>query len=424
MLHSGVGLAIAQRLLLDRSAGKNESVQGWTVVLACRNQAKAEAARKQLLKKEPQATVDIIPLDTSSIQSVINASETIAKQYSRLDVLFCNAGAMPIKGLNIPGCIRGLLTHPVEFFGTSEALHQKVGVKSRDGLGMTFATNVAGHYFMIKILEPLMERTPGESRIIWTGSAASELEFDPSDIEHLKGDKPYESSKYIIDQVSVYLDNKYAGTKIRSFTTEPGNVCSGFVDPISNPILKVLIVVVFYLVRLISGSIRLTITAYNGSISNHYVATAPAETLDARLKYYSSISRLGEQGFVAPFPVKYDEANARIIVQYLDRIFADARNPIPDQNSNSDTRRGIGINKGTRLLFPIIPRIYGSLERHMDAWHCGGTGLQIPARISTSEASARTQQDEIFLAFTSGQDVTILTWVYAARKAVATVYGG
>lgn len=47
------------------------------LILACRNVAKAEKARKLLLENYPSASVDIIQLDTGSLTSVYNAAKSI-----------------------------------------------------------------------------------------------------------------------------------------------------------------------------------------------------------------------------------------------------------------------------------------------------------------------------------------------------------
>ncbi|KAJ1675459.1 hypothetical protein EV182_001224 [Spiromyces aspiralis] len=278
--------------------------------------------REGLLAKHPNATIDIVPLDTSRMASVKAAAKVIREQYSRLDVLFCNAGAMLIDGLNVVGCVKGLLTRPLEFFSTSDALHQKVGVRSEDGLGMTFATNVFGHYCLIRELEPLLEATSGAARIVWTGSEASKLEFDPMDIQHIKGNRPYESSKYIVDQLSAYMDRTYSGQgKTRWFVTEPGNVSSSFLDVLGISLLQVLVSAVFYIVRLLSSQTRFTISPENGSLANYHVATEPLECLDGRLKYYSRVTRWGE-GFVETCPISYDEDIAKHLCKSMDQLVA------------------------------------------------------------------------------------------------------
>ena len=71
---SGIGLSIAQRLLTEKS--------GVRVCLACRNLQKAKDARQLLLTEHPQAQIDIMHIDTSSVASSLNAAKEIARRYA------------------------------------------------------------------------------------------------------------------------------------------------------------------------------------------------------------------------------------------------------------------------------------------------------------------------------------------------------
>ncbi|KAJ2335839.1 hypothetical protein GGH92_007917, partial [Coemansia sp. RSA 2673] len=172
----GVGLAIARRLL------SSDCIPSFSVVLACRNTSKAAGARTLLLEEYPQATVDVVELDTSSVASVKRAAIDIRKRYQRIDMLFCNAGAMAIAGIDVGGIVRGLATQPVAFFESSQALRQARGQVTGDGLGLTFATNVFGHFLLIAQLADAMASDKSsfgnEARVVWTGSAtASRQQF-------------------------------------------------------------------------------------------------------------------------------------------------------------------------------------------------------------------------------------------------------
>ncbi|PIA17768.1 NAD(P)-binding protein [Coemansia reversa NRRL 1564] len=291
--NSGVGLSIASHLL-----SRTNSQQIFTIILACRNQKKGEQARLQLLSKYPNSDIRILEMDTSSVKSVLQAVETL-DSIDRLDLLFCNAGAMPIGSLCISGIIRGIFTHPVEFFESSEALYQKRGLLSNDGLGLTFQTNVFGHYLLIHKLIPLLTRTilsdssVNNPRVIWTGSSASQLDFSRADYQHIHGIKPYESSKYIIDQIAVPLDRKLSHYNIRCYITEPGNVCTGFLSGLEIPLFQYLVVVVFYFFRIIAGISRFTITSDCAAEASSFVAFAKEDELDPRFKYYSNVTRFG-----------------------------------------------------------------------------------------------------------------------------------
>ena len=66
--------------------------QGATTVLACRNQAKAEAAAKEVTARTWNDDVHVVPLDLADLASVRKASDDILAGWDRLDVLVNNAG--------------------------------------------------------------------------------------------------------------------------------------------------------------------------------------------------------------------------------------------------------------------------------------------------------------------------------------------
>lgn len=70
-IYRGVGLTAAERLLSLNNA------EGIEICLVCRNKQRAEVARSSLLKSHPNATVDIVLIDTSSIASVIKGAKEL-----------------------------------------------------------------------------------------------------------------------------------------------------------------------------------------------------------------------------------------------------------------------------------------------------------------------------------------------------------
>ncbi|KAJ2855692.1 hypothetical protein J3B02_002034 [Coemansia erecta] len=319
--NSGVGLSIAQRLI-SKSIEKQRPL---TLVMACRNLKKGKQAIDQICSTYPLSSqsicdVDLVEIDTSSVESVLNAAKEIQSRYSRLDRLFCNAGAMAIESLDFVGIFRGLLTHPIAFFESSEAMVQRRGLVTTDGLGLTFQTNVFGHYLLVHKLESLMEATGG-ARVIWTGSSASQLEFTRTDYQHVLGDKPYESSKYIVDQISVPMDQRLSQRGIRCFVAEPGNVCSNFLSGLNLLWLQVLIYLVFYFCRVVLGMARFTISPQSGCEACCYLSDADGnkELLDSRLKYYSQVSRWGKPS-VAAVPLALNKNLSVFLVNKLDGL--------------------------------------------------------------------------------------------------------
>jgi NAD(P)-dependent dehydrogenase (short-subunit alcohol dehydrogenase family) len=67
-----------------------------TVILACRDQAKAEATRQRILAEVPAAQLEITILDLASLASVRAAAEAFLSTGRRLDLLINNAGIMAL----------------------------------------------------------------------------------------------------------------------------------------------------------------------------------------------------------------------------------------------------------------------------------------------------------------------------------------
>jgi NAD(P)-dependent dehydrogenase (short-subunit alcohol dehydrogenase family) len=82
----GIGFALAQALSLKRA----------TVILACRNKDKGEDAAKRIQAEQPDAKDDFIRLDLSDLTTVKTFTEEFKGRYDRLDMLINNAGIMQV----------------------------------------------------------------------------------------------------------------------------------------------------------------------------------------------------------------------------------------------------------------------------------------------------------------------------------------
>lgn len=67
--HSGIGLALCERLLTQDS-----QIQ---LCLACRNMQRAAAAQQALLTSHPDSEVTLLKLDVGSIRSVLSAAQEV-----------------------------------------------------------------------------------------------------------------------------------------------------------------------------------------------------------------------------------------------------------------------------------------------------------------------------------------------------------
>lgn len=147
------------------------AAKGMTVIMACRNADKAEAARQQILSTQPQAKLDILPLDVSRLSSVREFAELFLVNYRQLDVLINNAGVMfPLFEL------------------------------TNDGFELQMATNYFGHFLLTGLLLPRLESTPG-ARVVTLSSIAHRGGF--IDLNDLNSRQRY-------SRVSAYAQSKLA----------------------------------------------------------------------------------------------------------------------------------------------------------------------------------------------------------------------
>ena len=143
--NAGLGLAIAKAL----------ARKGARVLLACRNQAKADAAAAEVRSDAAEgATVEVVPLDLASLASVAACAKQVLESEDRLDLLINNAGLMAV----------------------DEA-------RTEDGFEMQIGVNHLGHFALDGQLLPLVLATPG-SRILSMSSFGHRLcrRLDPDDL--------------------------------------------------------------------------------------------------------------------------------------------------------------------------------------------------------------------------------------------------
>ena len=144
---------------LGLESTKAIAAKGATVVMACRNLRKAEAAKAEVLQQVPNAKLDVMELDNASLASVRAFAEAFKAKYDRLDVLLNNAGVMAIPR-----------------------------AETEDGFEMQFGVNHLAHFALTGLLLDVLISTPG-SRVHGVSSSAAfrgRINFDD-----LMGEKGY-----------------------------------------------------------------------------------------------------------------------------------------------------------------------------------------------------------------------------------------
>lgn len=146
--NGGLGLEISRAL----------AAKGCHVVMAARNQTKAQKAFEDIRAGQPGASIEIRELDLGSLASVETLATGVLTGFDRLDLLINNAGVMGIPR-----------------------------AETSDGFEMQFGVNHLGHYALTARLLPLLTATSG-SRVVAVTSTARHFgkPVDP-DNPHLNG---------------------------------------------------------------------------------------------------------------------------------------------------------------------------------------------------------------------------------------------
>ncbi|CAJ1071772.1 -keto-steroid reductase-like [Xyrichtys novacula] len=327
--NSGIGLALCERLLTEDST--------LHLCLACRNMQRAEAARSALLTSHPDAHVQLLHLDVGSVQSVLSAAQEVKTRYSKVDFLYLNAGIMPNPQVDINAFFKGLFSrNVVNMFATGEGLLTQQDRINSDGLQEVFATNLFGHFLLIRELEPLLCQAGHSSRVVWTSSSnARRSAFSMEDMQHRNGTEPYSSSKYASDMLSVALNRHKNSQGLFSSVICPGLVMTNLTYGILPSFFWTLIMPIMWLVRIFTNTF--TLTPYNGAEALHRLFLQSPESLDPRAKYHSLTSGLGTN-YTQPRQMDIDEEMSEVLYSKLIELEKDVRRKLVMKNSDKNTR--------------------------------------------------------------------------------------
>lgn len=187
--NGGLGLETARAL-----AGA-----GAHVVMAARNQDKAAKAEQSILATHPDASLEIVALDLSSLDSVRQAAEIIKDRHPSIDILINNAGVM--------------------------AMPER---RTEDGFEMQLGINHLGHWALTAHLLPHLMAAEA-ARVVSVTSTAHHYgrTIDPSN-PHMDGKyKPwvaYGNSKLANYHFALGLQREFQsrGLSARSLVAHPG----------------------------------------------------------------------------------------------------------------------------------------------------------------------------------------------------------
>lgn len=181
---------------------------GATVVMACRNPAKAQPALAQLLQKLPEAQLHLMTLDLSDLASVRHFATECAQRFSHIDLLCNNAGVMAL---------------PYQL--------------TRDGFEMQIGTNHFGHFALTGLLLEQLRAAPA-ARIITVASVAHRgtKGFDLDDPhwqrKTYRRNEAYARSKLenLLFTFELSRRLKASGSTVLAAAAHPGYSATGIVD--------------------------------------------------------------------------------------------------------------------------------------------------------------------------------------------------
>ncbi|NLR63363.1 SDR family NAD(P)-dependent oxidoreductase [Chitinophaga varians] len=191
----GIGLETARQLL-------KKNVR---VILSCRDAAKGQAAVQQL--REVSAHISFLPLDIACPEQVAAAADQVTQQYGHLDILINNAAITHVAGTALP----------------KERISNTIMHSNIADIKAVFDVNVWGTLQLTQALFPLLQQSPA-GRIINLSSELGSIQLQAdtsSPIYHVKK-FAYNSSKTMVNLLTVYLQEALRNTNVRAYTVSPG----------------------------------------------------------------------------------------------------------------------------------------------------------------------------------------------------------
>lgn len=180
--------------------------EGYTVIMACRNLEKSKKVQQELIKLTGNSDIDLLKLDVSSFQSILEFTHAFRNKYKKLDILIHNAA----------------------YFNHSERNYQL----SDDNIELTFATNTVGPFFMTHLLIDMLKKSE-DARILNACTTNIRHFFDPKrkiDFDNLRGEfkdsrpysvyKMYGDSKMGLLMLTFKMADKFTKDDIKVYSVQ------------------------------------------------------------------------------------------------------------------------------------------------------------------------------------------------------------
>jgi len=182
---------------IGKETARGLARQGHRVVLACRDRARGEAARREIVDTTGNAAVELMIVDLARQASIREFARAFLDAHPELHVLVNNAGVWATRRREGP-----------------------------DGIEQTWAINVLGYFLLTELLQDRL-RQSAPARIV---NVASQLarDLDLEDVEFRRrsysGVKAYAQSKQANRMLTWALARRLEGTGVTANAMHPGGV--------------------------------------------------------------------------------------------------------------------------------------------------------------------------------------------------------
>jgi NAD(P)-dependent dehydrogenase (short-subunit alcohol dehydrogenase family) len=251
------------------------------VVLACRDIAKGDAARDQVLQELPEASIEVMQLDLASLASVRAFAEAFKSKNDSLHILVNNAGVM--------------------------ATPRRT---TADGFELQFGTNHLGHFALTGLLLDVLLKTPN-SRVVTVSSTGERM--GRINLDDLMGEKSYErwlayaQSKLANVLFAYELQRRLnaAGASMISLAVHPGVAATNLRTKLMTQETPLFHRIQGYFWEFLRQSVEM------GALPQLYAATAPDVKGGDFYAPGGFLQRAGYPKKLRSSPRSYDEAVAR-----------------------------------------------------------------------------------------------------------------
>ncbi|GBE87210.1 hypothetical protein BKA93DRAFT_769753 [Sparassis latifolia] len=354
---------------------------GLTIIMACRDLKRAEAAREKLytliderimsmlqgssehdyaVKFRENLVLAIHRLDLSSVQSVLDFGAEISQEYPYISHLICNAGLATYSHVDFLVFLEQFLQSPRRAVESPRCNVQKSGVMSKDGLGFVWQCNIFGHYVLFRTLQPLLSASSESSgfhtpaRVLWISSIDVLPAYDTkSDWQLTKTKDSYQASKFQLELMILELSRRSQQCQnaegVQHLLLHPGISPTSIASEILKPeILRYLMLAAFFVIRLLAGCRYVNFSVYHAALATVHVALAPLAALvgppsrstsSTIRKFGTESSRWGEERLGCTEVTAWDEHpdEGKLLVDRCEGLYQTFLKAGPISNNAVDT---------------------------------------------------------------------------------------